>query len=117
MFLSEKTDEDIEIFNIDLSNQNNSYFDEDLERISLSREPAELEDIFSDLASVKTVISEFSDNRYLLYENDFQQFYNRSWRYYEGRKDSSISMECYEIETNTKTLGMDGYELCLSKLN
>jgi hypothetical protein len=95
MFLSEKTDEDIEIFNIDLSNQNNNYFDEDLERISLSREPAELEDIFSDLASVKTIISEFSDNHYLLYENDYQQFYNGSWRYYEGRKDSSISMECF----------------------
>ena len=116
MFLSEKTDEDIEIFNIDLSNQNNNYFDEDLERISLSREPAELEDIFSDLASVKTLISEFSDNHYLLYENDYQQFYNGSWRYYEGRKDSSISMECLDVQTNITTTGMDAYELCLSNL-
>jgi hypothetical protein len=116
MFLSEKTDEDIEIFNIDLSNQNNNYFDEDLERISLSREPAELEDIFSDLTSVKTLISEFSDNHYLLYENDYQQFYNGSWRYYEGRKDSSISMECLDVQTNITTTGIDAYELCLSNL-
>ena len=116
MFIPEQTDEDREIFNIDLSNQNNSYFDEDLERIFLSRDSAELEDIFSDLASVKTVISEFSDNHYLLYENDYQQFYNGSWRYYEGRKDSSILMECFEVETNVTTTGVDAYELCLSNL-
>jgi len=66
---------------------------------------------------VKTVISEFSDNHYLLYENDYQQFYNQSWRYYEGRKDSGISIECYEVETNTTTSGIDGYELCLSELS
>ena len=116
MFIPEQADGNREIFNIDLSNQNNSYFDEDLERIFLSRDSAELEDIFSDLASVKTVISEFSDNHYLLYENDYQQFYNGSWRYYEGRKDSSISMECFEVEANVTTTGMDAYELCLSNL-
>ena len=116
MFIPEQTDEDREIFNIDLSNQNNSYFDEDLERIFLSRDPAELGGIFSDLASVKTIISEFSDNHYLLYENDYQQFYNGSWRYYEGRKDSSILMECFEVEANLTTTGMDAYELCLSNL-
>ena len=116
MFIPEQADGNREIFNIDLSNQNNSYFDEDLERIFLSRDPAELGGIFSDLASVKTVISEFSDNHYLLYENDYQQFYNGSWRYYEGRKDSSISMECFEVEANVTTTGMDAYELCLSNL-
>ena len=116
MFIPEQTDEDREIFNIDLSNQNNSYFDEDLERIFLSRDPAELGGIFSDLASVKTIISEFGDNHYLLYENDYQQFYNGSWRYYEGRKDSSILMECFEVEANVTTTGMDAYELCLSNL-
>ena len=116
MFIPEQTDGDREIFNIDLSNQNNSYFDEDLERIFLSRDPAELGGIFFDLASVKTIISEFSDNHYLLYENDYQQFYNGSWRYYEGRKDSSISMECFEVEANVTTTGMDAYELCLSNL-
>ena len=116
MFIPEQTDEDREIFNIDLSNQNNSYFDEDLERIFLSRDPAELGGIFFDLASVKTIISEFSDNHYLLYENDYQQFYNGSWRYYEGRKDSSILMECFEVETNVTTTGVDAYELCLSNL-
>ena len=116
MFIPEQTDEDREIFNIDLSNQNNSYFDEDLERIFLSRDPAELGGIFSDLASVKTIISEFNDNHYLLYENDYQQFYNGSWRYYEGRKDSSILMECFEVETNVTTTGVDAYELCLSNL-
>ena len=116
MFIPEQTDEDREIFNIDLSNQNNSYFDEDLERIFLSRDPAELGGIFSDLASVKTIISEFNNNHYLLYENDYQQFYNGSWRYYEGRKDSSILMECFEVETNVTTTGVDAYELCLSNL-
>ena len=116
MFIPEQTDEDREIFNIDLSNQNNSYFDEDLERIFLSRDPAELGGIFSDLASVKTIISEFSDNHYLLYENDYQQFYNGSWRYYEGRKDSSILMECFEVEANVTTTGVEAYELCLSNL-
>ena len=116
MFIPEQTDEDREIFNIDLSNQNNSYFDENLERIFLSRDPAELGDIFSDLASVKTIISEFNNNHYLLYENDYQQFYNGSWRYYEGRKDSSILMECFEVETNVTTTGVDAYELCLSNL-
>ena len=75
-----------------------------------------LEVYFFDLASVKTIISEFSDNHYLLYENDYQQFYNGSWRYYEGRKDSSISMECFEVEANVTTTGMDAYELCLSNL-
>ena len=114
MFIPEQTDEDREIFNIDLSNQNNSYFDEDLERIFLSRDPAELESIFFDLDSVKTIISGFEDNHYLLYENDYQQFSNPSWRYFEGRKDSSINMECIEVETNSITLGMDGYDLCLS---
>ena len=104
------------LFNIDLSNQNNGYFDEDLERIFLSRDPAELESIFFDLDSVKTIISNFEDNHYLLYENDYQQFSNPSWRYYEGRRDSGIYMECIEVETNSITLGMDGYELCLSKL-
>ena len=113
----EKTDEtQREVFNIDLSNQNNGYFDEDLERIFLSRDPAELASIFFDLDSVKTIISNFEDNHYLLYENDYQQFSNQSWRYYEGRRDSSINMKCTEIETNSITLGMDGYELCLSKL-
>ena len=116
MFIPEQTDEDREIFNIDLSNQNNSYFDEDLERIFLSRDPAELGDIFSDLASVKTIISEFNNNHYLLYENDYQQFYNGSWRYYEGRKDSSILMECFEVEANVTNTGVDAYELCLSNL-
>jgi len=116
MFIPEQADGDREIFNIDLSNQNNSYFDEDLERIFLSRDPAELGGIFSDLASVKTIISEFNDNHYLLYENDYQQFYNGSWRYYEGRKDSSILMECFEVETNVTTTGVDAYELCLSNL-
>jgi hypothetical protein len=116
MFIPEQTDEDREIFNIDLSNQNNSYFDEDLERIFLSRDPAELGGIFFDLASVKTIISEFNNNHYLLYENDYQQFYNGSWRYYEGRKDSSILMECFEVEANVTTTGMDAYELCLSNL-
>ena len=116
IFLPEKTDEIRELFNMDLSNQNNSYFDEDLERIFLSRDPAELEDIFLDLSSVKTVISDFSDNHYLLYENDHQQFYNQSWRYYETRKDSGIHIECYEVETNITTIGTDGYELCLSNL-
>ena len=116
MFIPEQADGNREIFNIDLSNQNNSYFDEDLERIFLSRDSAELGSIFSDLASVKTIISEFSDNHYLLYENDYQQFYNESWRYYEGRKDSSISMECFEVEANVTTTGMDAYELCLSNL-
>ena len=101
---------------MDLSNQNNTYFDEDLERIFLSRNPAELEDIFLDLSSVKTVISDFSDNHYLLYENDYQQFYNQSWRYYETRKDSGIHIECYEVDTNITTTGTDGYELCLSNL-
>ena len=116
MFIPEQADGNREIFNIDLSNQNNSYFDEDLERIFLSRDPAELGGIFFDLASVKTIISEFSDNHYLLYENDYQQFYNGSWRYYEGRKDSSILMECFEVEANVTTTGMDAYELCLSNL-
>jgi hypothetical protein len=116
LYMPEKTNEIREIFNIDLSNQNNSYFDVDLERIFLSRDPTELEGIFSDLASVKTVISEFSDNHYLLYETDYQQFYNQSWRYYETRKDSGISRECYEVETNITTTGIDGYELCLSNL-
>jgi hypothetical protein len=116
MFIPEQADGNREIFNIDLSNQNNSYFDEDLERIFLSRDPAELGGIFFDLASVKTIISEFSDNHYLLYENDYQQFYNGTWRYYEGRKDSSILMECFEVEANVTTTGMDAYELCLSNL-
>ena len=116
MFIPEQADGDREIFNIDLSNQNNSYFDEDLERIFLSRDPAELGGIFFDLASVKTIISEFSDNHYLLYENDYQQFYNGSWRYYERRKDSSILMECFEVEANVTTTGVDAYELCLSNL-
>ena len=116
MFFPEQADGNREIFNIDLSNQNNSYFDEDLERIFLSRDPAELGGIFFDLASVKTIISEFSDNHYLLYENDYQQFYNGTWRYYEGRKDSSILMECFEVEANVTTTGMDAYELCLSNL-
>ena len=116
MFIPEQADGNREIFNIDLSNQNNSYFDEDLERIFLSRDPAELGGIFFDLASVKTIISEFSDNHYLLYENDYQQFYNGTWRYYEGRKDSSILMECFEVEANVTTTGVDAYELCLSNL-
>ena len=116
IFFPEKTDEIRELFNMDLSNQNNSYFDEDLERIFLSRDPAELEDIFLDLSSVKTVISDFSDNHYLLYENDYQQFYNQSWRYYETRRDSGIHIECYEVETDITTTGTDGYELCLSNL-
>jgi hypothetical protein len=116
LYMPEKTNEIREIFNIDLSNQNNSYFDVDLERIFLSRDPTELEGIFSDLTSVKTVISEFSDNHYLLYENDHQQFYNQSWRYYETRKDSGIFIECYEVETNITTTGTDGYELCLLNL-
>ena len=116
MFLPEKTDEIREIFNIDLSNQNNSYFDEDLQRIFVSRDASELEDIFLDLSKVKTIISEFSDNHYLLYENDYQQFYNQSWRYYETRKDSGISIECHEVETNITTSGIDGYELCLSNI-
>ena len=116
LYMPEKTNEIREIFNIDLSNQNNSYFDVDLERIFLSRDPIELEGIFSDLTSVKTVISEFSDNHYLLYENDYQQFYNQSWRYYETRKDSGIFIECYEVETNITTTGTDGYELCLLNL-
>ena len=116
MFIPEQADGNREIFNIDLSNQNNSYFDEDLERIFLSRDPAELGGIFFDLASVKTIISEFSDNHYLLYENDYQQFYNGTWRYYEGRKDSSILMECFEVDANVTTTGMDAYELCLSNL-
>ena len=116
LYMPEKTNEIREIFNIDLSNQNNSYFDVDLERIFLSRDPTELEGIFSDLTSVKTVISEFSDNHYLLYENDYQQFYNQSWRYYETRKDSGIFIECYEVETNITTTGTDGYELCLLNL-
>lgn len=117
LYMPEKTNEIREIFNIDLSNQNNSYFDVDLERIFLSRDPAELEGIFSDLTSVKTVISEFSNNHYLLYENDYQQFYNQSWRYYETRKDSGIFIECYEVETNITTTGTDGYELCLLNLD
>tara|TARA_S200000501_G_scaffold373723_1_gene421528 strand:+ start:301 stop:1794 length:1494 start_codon:yes stop_codon:yes gene_type:complete len=116
LYMPEKTNEIREIFNIDLSNQNNSYFDVDLERIFLSRDPTELEGIFSDLTSVKTVISEFSNNHYLLYENDYQQFYNQSWRYYETRKDSGIFIECYEVETNITTTGTDGYELCLLNL-
>ncbi|MDB0010457.1 hypothetical protein N9E65_04475 [Gammaproteobacteria bacterium] len=82
----------------------------------LSRDPAELSSIFFDLDSVKTIISNFEDNHYLLYENDYQQFSNPSWLYYEGRRDSSINMKCIEVETNSITLGMDGYELCLSKL-
>ena len=64
----------------------------------------------------ETIISDFSDNHYLLYENDFQQFYNQSWRYYETRKDSGIDIECYEVDANITTTGTDGYELCLSNL-
>ena len=112
VFLEKTAETQRDVFNIDLSNQNNGYFDEDLERIFLSRDPAELESIFFDLDSVKKIISSFEENHYLLYENDYQQFSNSSWRYYEGRRDSSINMQCIEVATASITLGVDGYELC-----
>tara|TARA_B110000444_G_scaffold81413_1_gene77020 strand:- start:292 stop:1791 length:1500 start_codon:yes stop_codon:yes gene_type:complete len=103
-----------DIFNLRIENQDNTYFDIDLERIFLSRNSAEIEQIFNDVEAVKIKMSEFNENTYLLFDQDYQQIYNSNWSYLEMNLNSNIEMSCLEYDTNNRTVGNDAYALCLS---
>tara|TARA_Y100001970_G_scaffold265302_1_gene352769 strand:- start:139 stop:1626 length:1488 start_codon:yes stop_codon:yes gene_type:complete len=103
-------------FFLTLTNQNNPYYDEDLERIFSTRIPSELEQIFNDIDNLSSTISTLLDNRYLLYDGDYQTLENENWQYLE-RMNGTIEQECLNKDTNDIVYGAEAFSLCSDNLN
>ena len=99
-----------------ITNQNNPYYDEDLERIFSSRSPSELEQIYNDIDSLSSTMSTLVDNQYLLYDGDYQAIENEGWQYLERMKET-LEQECLNRDTNEAISGADAYELCSDNID
>ena len=99
-----------------LTNQDNPYYDKDLERIFSTRSPIELESIFNEIDDLSSSMSTLSDNHYLLYDGDYQILENENWQYYE-RMDGTIQQQCLNINTNEITFGTDAFSQCTENIN
>ena len=99
-----------------LTNQDNPYYDKDLERIFSTRSPIELESIFNEIDDLSSSMSTLSDNHYLLYDGDYQILENENWQYYE-RMDGTIQQQCLNRNTNEITFGTDAFSQCTENIN
>jgi len=100
---------------INITNQNNPYFIYDFIRIFDTRDPSELEDIYNDIKETATSMSNIIDNRYILYENDFQELKQGEWSYYE-RREGNIIQECLN-DSDVIATGEDAFTLCSENIN
>ena len=103
-------------FFLTLTNQDNPYFDEDLERVFSNRSPSELEQIFNDIDSLSSTMPILFDNRYLLYDGDYQTLENKDWKYLE-RMNGTIEQECLNRDTNEIVYGADAFSVCSDNIN
>jgi hypothetical protein len=103
-------------FFLTITNQNNPYYDEDLERIFSSRSPSELEQIYNDIDSLSSTMSTLVDNQYLLYDGDYQAIENEGWQYLESMKET-LEQECLNRDTNEVISGADAYTLCSDNID
>ena len=99
-----------------ITNQNNPYYDEDLERIFSSRSPSELEQIYNDINSLSSTMSTLVDNQYLLFDGDYQAIENEGWQYLERMKET-LEQECLNRDTNEAISGADAYKLCSDNID
>ena len=103
-------------FFLTLTNQDNPYFDEDLERVFSNRSPSELEQIFNDIDSLSSTMPILFDNRYLLYDGDYQTLENKDWQYLE-KMNGTIEQECLNRDTNEIVYGADAFSVCSDNIN
>ena len=103
-------------FFLTITNQENPYYNEDLERILSSRDPSELEQIYQDVDNLSSTMSSLSDNQYLLYEGDYQIIENEGWQYLERMKET-LEQECLNRDTNESISGVDAFTLCSDNIN
>ena len=103
-------------FFLTITNQENPYYNEDLERILSSRDPSELEQIYQDVDNLSSTMSSLSDNQYLLYEGDYQIIENEGWQYLERMKET-LEQECLNRDTNESISGADAFTLCSDNIN
>ena len=103
-------------FFLTITNQENPYYNEDLERILSSRDPSELEQIYQDVDNLSSTMTSLSDNRYLLYEGDYQIIENEGWQYLERMKET-LEQECLNRDTNESISGADAFTLCSDNIN
>ena len=98
-----------------IRNETNPYFIYDFNRIFDTRNPSELEDIFNDIKELPASMTNIINNRYLLYDNDFQELIQGEWTYYE-RKEANIIQECLN-NSEVKATGEDAFTLCSENIN
>ena len=103
-------------FFLTITNQENPYYNEDLERILSSRDPSELEQIYQDVDNLSSTMPSLSDNQYLLYEGDYQIIRNEGWQYLERMKET-LEQECLNRDTNESISGADAFTLCSDNIN
>jgi hypothetical protein len=103
-------------FFLTITNQENPYYNEDLERILSSRDPSELEQIYQDVDNLSSTMTSLSDNQYLLYEGDYQIIENEGWHYLERMKET-LEQECLNRDTNESISGADAFTLCSDNIN
>ena len=103
-------------FFLTITNQENPYYNEDLERILSSRDPSELEQIYQDVDNLSSTMPSLSDNQYLLYEGDYQIIENEGWQYLERMKET-LEQECLNRDTNESISGADAFTLCSDNIN
>ena len=103
-------------FFLTITNQENPYYNEDLERILSSRDPSELEQIYQDVDNLSSTMPSLSDNQYLLYEGDYQIIENEGWHYLERMKET-LEQECLNRDTNESISGADAFTLCSDNIN
>jgi len=95
---------------------NNPYFDYDFERIFSTRDPGEIETIYNEIIALPTSIQDISDNRYLLYQRDFQAIFTPEWSYYESQ-NSSLDLSCRNNLSGEIIYGADAFSLCSQHIN
>jgi hypothetical protein len=96
---------------LDFANPSNPYFDYDFERIFATRDPGELETIYNEIIAPSFSMESVSNNRYLLFEGDYQGITTQDWRYYE-HQNTILELSCINNLSNETVYGADAFTLC-----
>ena len=100
---------------LNIRNQNNPYYIYDFNRIFETRDSTELEDIYNDIKEISASMTNITDNRYLLYDDDFQELKQGEWSYFE-RKQGNVTQQCFNNSEVVAT-GEDAFVLCSENIN
>lgn len=102
-------------FEIRINSSSNTYFDYDLLGMMSYRDTYTIQDIYTELSGLSTIMSGYSSLSYLLYDGDLIQYFENNHAYTNG----PIKRETCEVFTGGSVstyYDTEGYNICSSKM-